>query len=83
MLHQCVDTSQKDWVEKLPTIEFAINSACSESTGYAPFMLNSGRLPCSMIWNSNADKEFPSVRNFARLRRMAIMSAHDSILDAC
>jgi hypothetical protein len=27
MLHQCVDAKQKNWVSKLPTIEFAINSA--------------------------------------------------------
>ncbi|KAJ3874224.1 hypothetical protein F5051DRAFT_291204, partial [Lentinula edodes] len=26
--------------------------------------------------------EYPSVRTFARLRRLAIMAAHDSILDA-
>jgi hypothetical protein len=40
MLRQCVDAKQKDWVSKLPAIEFAINSARSESTGYAPFFLN-------------------------------------------
>jgi hypothetical protein len=27
MLRQCVDAKQKDWVSKLPVIEFAINSA--------------------------------------------------------
>jgi len=37
MLHQCVDTKQKNWVSKLPAIEFAINSAQSAATGYAPF----------------------------------------------
>ncbi|KAF8836650.1 hypothetical protein BDN67DRAFT_910745 [Paxillus ammoniavirescens] len=37
MLQQCVAPHQRDWVLKLPAIEFTINSACSESTGYAPF----------------------------------------------
>jgi hypothetical protein len=34
MLRQCVRPDQKDWVQKLPAIEFAINLAQSESTGY-------------------------------------------------
>ena len=45
MLRQCVDAKQKDWVSKLPAIEFAINSARSAATGYAPFFLNTGRMP--------------------------------------
>ena len=82
MLRQCIHSNQKDWVAKLPAIEFAVNSARSESTGFAPFFLNSGRMPRSMIWNPPASTEFPSVRNFALQKKMAIMSAHDSILSA-
>ncbi|KJA13212.1 hypothetical protein HYPSUDRAFT_151846, partial [Hypholoma sublateritium FD-334 SS-4] len=36
MLRQCVNDKQTDWVAKLPAIEFAINSARSHSTSYAP-----------------------------------------------
>ena len=82
MLRQCIHSNQKDWVAKLPAIEFAVNSARSESTGFAPFFLNSGRMPRSMIWDSPASTEFPSVRNFALQKKLAIMSAHDSILSA-
>lgn len=82
MLWQCVDTTQKDWVSKLPAIEFAINCTHLETTGYTPFILNTGWMPCSMIWNSNMKNEFPSVRTFARLHRLAIMSTHDAILEA-
>ena len=82
MLRQCVDSKQTDWVSKLPSIEFALNSARSESTGYAPFFLNTGRMPRSMIWNSPAEDEYPSVRNFAQQRKFAIIAAHDSILAA-
>jgi hypothetical protein len=49
MLRQCISPNQKDWVSKLPTIQFAINSARSESTGYAPFFLNNGRMPRAMV----------------------------------
>jgi hypothetical protein len=82
MLWQCVDPKQTDWVSKLLSIEFALNSARSESTGYAPFFLNTRRMPRTMIWNSPVDTEYPSVRNFAQQRKFAIIAAHDSILAA-
>jgi transposase InsO family protein len=82
MLRQIVHPNQRDWVTKLPAIEFAINLAQSESTGFAPFFLNSGRMPRTMIWPSNSSDEFPSVRDFALQKKLAIMSAHDSILSA-
>jgi hypothetical protein len=82
MLRQCVNPKQKDWVNKLPTVEFAINSARSETTGYAPFFLDTGRMPRSLLWNSDRSGEFPGVANFAMQRRLAIMAAHDSIIAA-
>jgi hypothetical protein len=82
MLRQCIHPNQKDWVSKLPAIEFAINSARSESTGFAPFFLNFGRMPRAMIWGSASETEFPSVREFAVQKKLSLMSAHDSILAA-
>ena len=82
MLQQCISPNQKDWVSKLPAIEFAINSARSVSTGYAPFFLNFGRMPRTMIWPTAPSSEFPSIRNFALQKKLAIMEAHDSILAA-
>jgi hypothetical protein len=82
MLRQCINPNQKDWVSKLPTIQFAINSARSESTGYAPFFLNNGRMPRAMIWNSAGSTEYSNVREFAQKKKLALMSAHDSIIGA-
>jgi len=82
MLRQCINDKQNDWVSKLPAIEFAINSARSESTGFAPFFLNSGCMPRAMIWSSAPSSEFPSIRNFALKKKLALMAAHDSILAA-
>ena len=82
MLRQCVNEKQNDWVPKLPAIEFAVNSARSESTGYSPFFLNLGQMPRPMIWDSATKTEFPSVRNFALQKKLALMSAHDSLLTA-
>ena len=80
MIRQCVSPDQKDWVAKLPAIEFAINSARSSTTGFSPFQLNYGRNPSPMIWKGQ--EEFPGVRKFAERMKMAIMSAHDSIIAA-
>jgi hypothetical protein len=83
MLRQCVDNKQTDLVSKLPAIQFAINSARSESTGFTPFFLNNGRMPRSIIWNSPPSSEFSDIRSFALQKKLAIMSVHDSILAAC
>jgi hypothetical protein len=65
MLQQCIGLGQKDWVSKLPAVEFAINSARSESTGFVPFFLNMGQTPRSMIWEYSGPDEYPGVQNFA------------------
>ncbi len=82
MICNCVSPDQKDWVARLPAIEFAINSARSESTGYALFFLNSGHIPYSMIWNLPSDSEFPGVLGFADTIKTALIDVHNSILAA-
>ena len=49
--------------------------------GYAPFFLNYGRLPSSMIWNTQS--EYPGVRVFTQRMKDAVMNAHDAIIAAC
>ena len=78
MLRQCVSPKQKDWVIKLPAIEFAMNSARSSTTGFTPFYLNYGRNPSPMIWKG--EEVYPGVRQFAENMKEAIMSAHDAII---
>ncbi|THH32769.1 hypothetical protein EUX98_g1371 [Antrodiella citrinella] len=82
MLRQCIGPDQRDWVMKLPAVEFAINLARSDSTGYAPFFLNTGRMPRSLIWNNAGPDEYPAVRAYAQKVKYAVMAAHDSILAA-
>ena len=45
ILRVVIRPDQSDWCEKLPMVEFAINSAENKSTGHAPFELNYGYLP--------------------------------------
>ena len=81
MLRQRISPDQKDWVSKLPAIEFALNCARSETTGFSPFFLNSGWMPCSFIWNNNQAAEYQAgVRAFAENLKLSLMQAHDSIL---
>ena len=61
LLRQCISPNQKDWVAKLPAIQFAINCARSASTNYAPFFLLNGQMPRTFIWNSTRDSEYPTV----------------------
>ena len=78
MIQQYVHPDHKDWARKLPAIELAVNSARSSTTGFSPFQLNYGQNPSPMIWN--VQEEFPGVRKFAEKMKLAIMSAHDSII---
>ncbi|KNZ73356.1 hypothetical protein J132_07654, partial [Termitomyces sp. J132] len=66
----------------LPAIEFAINSARSETTGYSLFFLNTGRIPRPMIWNNAKPNEVAGVRVFVQQLKLALMAAHDCILAA-
>ncbi|KAJ2968610.1 hypothetical protein NUW54_g13166 [Trametes sanguinea] len=80
MLRQCVEPSQKDWVQRLPAVELAMNTARSDTTGFSPFFLNYGQMPRSLIWSN--DSEYPGVRQFAQRMKEAIMTAHDAIISA-
>ena len=82
MLQQCIGPNQKNWVSKLPGIEFAINLARSKSTGFAPFFLNMGWMPHVMVWDSMGPDEYPGVRVFAQKMKNAVMAVHNSILTA-
>ena len=80
MLRMCISPNQRDWVSKLPAVEFALNCARSETTGFSPFFLNTGRMPRSLIWMSADSTEYSGVRVYAQRMKDAIMTAHDAIL---
>ncbi|KAF8573266.1 hypothetical protein K439DRAFT_1643128 [Ramaria rubella] len=39
----------------MPAIEFTLNSARSESTGYSPCFVNHGHMPQPMVWDSSSE----------------------------
>ena len=46
-IHQVGDGAH--WTQLIPTIQFAVNTAPSRSTGYTPFFLNFGRHPTTPV----------------------------------
>ncbi|EJD38758.1 DNA/RNA polymerase [Auricularia subglabra TFB-10046 SS5] len=80
MIRTCALESPETWAIKLPAIEFALNSAVSETTGFSPFFLNYGQHPRALKWNNNSP--YPGVIKFAQMMKIAIMQAHDLIIDA-
>lgn len=82
MLRACISPNQRDWVPRLPAIEFAINLASSESTKRSPFEMNSGQTPRAMIWDDPSESEYPGVRTYIQKIKCTIMEARDSIIGA-
>jgi transposase InsO family protein len=78
ILRALIHPDQKDWVRKVPLMEFAVNSSASASTGYATFELSQGYMP-QMI-QSMPDSELPGVQAFAQQARDSLTQAHDAII---
>ena len=83
MLRQCVAPNQRDCVQKLPAIKFAINTSCSDSTGYTLFFLNTGHIPKSFVWEHATPTKYPGVQAYAWQLKNTLVHAHDSLLEAC
>lgn len=81
ILRTMVSPDQLDWYEKLPLAEFALNSATSSTTGFAPFELNYGYLPRSMS-GIRTDTPFQGVREFAQRALANLEIAHDAIIES-
>jgi len=51
ILRSMILPDQKDWIEKVPMVEFVINLGMSGSTGFAPFKLTYGYMPrMAQLW---------------------------------
>ncbi|KXN84069.1 hypothetical protein AN958_00491 [Leucoagaricus sp. SymC.cos] len=75
-----VQYDQKNWVNKVPLVEFAINSSVSASTKFAPFELNYGYLPSMIQDTQMADTVHREVKAFAEVALLNIAVAHDVII---
>lgn len=80
VLRATVRADQKDWVDKVALVEFALNSAQSATTGFAPFELNGAMPRISFSIDQNSVR--PGVTQFARQVQDNLLAAHDAILES-
>ena len=81
ILRAVIQPDQSDWCEKLPMVEFAINSAENKSTGHAPFELNYGYIPTLRGLLDRVPTPFkPGVRHYAEKAQSYLLEAHDAII---
>lgn len=78
-----VQPNQTDWVEKLPMVEFAINSNLSSSTSFTPFELNYGYMPTILGGITPMESSKPGVRDFFNKAFSNLIEIHDAIIESC
>ena len=64
ILRMIINDDQKNWADKCPMVEFALNSSVSVTTGFAPFELNQGYMP-QIGMPTSFDTTFKGVKQFA------------------
>ena len=77
-----INDDQKNWADKCPMVEFALNSSVSATTGFALFELNQGYMP-QIRMPTTFDTTFKGVKQFALQAKWDLMAAHDAIIANC
>ena len=81
-MRMLVDNYQSNWPDQLPLIEFAMNSAISKSTGYAPFELNYRWMP-KLIGGLNFESPRVGVKQFVENIRNVLNKTFDKLVTPC
>jgi len=77
-----VRLDQRDWSEKLPMVEFTLNSAISSLSGFAPFELNYGYTPSLNPGLAPEPSGVPGVKHFVACTLQNLADAHDAIIES-
>ena len=78
LLRMIINDDQKNWADKCPMIEFALNSSVSTTTGFAPFELNQRYMP-QIGMPTSFDTMFKGFKQFTLQVKWDLMVAHDTI----
>lgn len=81
IMRSTVAPDQRNWVSRIPLVEFAINSSINSSTGFAPFELIYGYMPRFLPFPPERLR-FRGVAEFAQTARATLEMAHDAIIEA-
>ena len=79
ILRMIINDHQKNWEDKCPMVEFALNSSVSATTGFAPFELNQGYMP-QIGMPTSFDTTFKGVKQFMLHAKWDLMVAHHMII---
>ena len=74
-----INDDQKNWADKCPMVEFALNSSVSTTMGFAPFKLNQGYMP-QIGMPTSFDTMFKGVKQFMLQAKWDLMAGHDTII---
>jgi hypothetical protein len=80
ILRTVISHDQKNWVEKIPMTEFAINTSISEMTKVMPFELNYGYCPQMIQEVKNLGGIQEGVKTFTENALIQLAAAHDAIM---
>jgi hypothetical protein len=82
ILRAKVHPDQWDWAEHILMVEFALNSAISSSSGFAPFELNYGYSPSVNPGMTPKPSMVPGVKHFVTCALQNLADAHDTIIES-
>jgi hypothetical protein len=82
ILRAMVCPDQQDWSEKIPMVEFALNSAISNLSGFTPFKLNYRYMPNMNPGFAPALNSLPSVKLFVTCTLQNLANVHDTIIES-
>ena len=82
ILWAMVRPDQKDWTEKIPMTEFALNSAISSSSGFTLFELNYGYPPSVSPGFILEPGTMPGVKHFVTRALWNLSDTHDAIIES-
>ena len=80
LFQAAISPDQKDWVYKIPMMEFAINTSISESMGFTPFELDGTYMPTMIHQLPELNMAPPGVRTFAQQALQNVAAAHKAII---
>jgi len=83
LFRAAISLDQKDWVYKIPMMEFTINASISKSTGFAPFKLDSAYMPRMICQLPESNTAPPSIRTFTQQALQNLAAVHDAIIASC
>src|SRR5712672_758322 len=82
ILQVLICPDQQDWLNKIPMVEFTLNSAISNSSGFAPFELNYGYMPSMNPGVTPEPSKILGVKYFITCTMQNLADAHNAIIES-